>query len=44
MALLTLTMAPDGILQNLALWKSGTKQYIARKDVEPICKPLSYID
>jgi hypothetical protein len=39
-----LTMAHEGTPQNFALWKRGTKQYVATKNADPICKALSYID
>jgi hypothetical protein len=39
-----LTMALEGTPQNLALRKGGKKQYVATKNADPICKPLSYID
>jgi hypothetical protein len=40
----TLTTAPEGTPQNLALQKGGTKQYVATKNEDPITKHLSYID
>jgi hypothetical protein len=39
----TVAMAHGGTPQNLALWKQGTKQYVATKNASPMCKPLSYI-
>jgi hypothetical protein len=39
----TLTMAHEGTPQNFALWKEGTKQYVATKKCGSICKPVGYI-
>jgi poly(3-hydroxybutyrate) depolymerase len=39
----TLTMAREGTPQNFALQKGGTKQYVATRNANPICKSLSYI-
>jgi hypothetical protein len=38
------TVAHGSTPQNFALWKGGTKQYVATKNGNPICKPLIYID
>jgi hypothetical protein len=43
MAHLTLAIAREGTSQNFALWKGHTKQYMATKNADPICKFLSYI-
>jgi hypothetical protein len=40
----TLTMTPEGTPQNVALRKGSTEHYEATKNVNPTCKPLSYID
>jgi hypothetical protein len=43
-ARLTLTMAREGTPQNFSSRTGGAKQYVATKDVDPICKFLSYIN